>query len=53
MQAKGKEDRKDAKSKQFKRHNLQMPKPNRNDCKNGKKFDLLVQVSKSDVQNSK
>ena len=53
MQAKGKEDRKEAKSKNFKRHNLQMPKPNRNDCKNGKQTDLLVQGSKSAVQNSK
>ena len=34
-------------------HNLQMPKPKRNDCKNGKQTDLLVQGSKSAVQNLK
>ena len=26
-----------------KRHNIQMPKPNRNDCKSGKQTNLLVQ----------
>ena len=30
-----------------------MPKTNRNDCKNGRKTDLLVQGSKSAVQNPK
>ena len=34
-------------------HNLQMPKPSRNDCKNGKQTDLLVQGSKSAAQNLK
>ena len=28
-----------------------MPKPNKNDCKNGKQTDLLVQDAKSAVQN--
>ena len=53
MQAKGKENRKEAKSKNFKRHNLKMPKANRNESENGKQTDLLVQVSKSAVQSSK
>ena len=34
-------------------HNLQMPKPNRNNCKNGKQTDLLVQGARSAVQNPK
>ena len=27
-----------------------MPKPNRNDCKNGKQIDLLVKGARSSVQ---
>ena len=30
-----------------------MPKPNRNDCKNGRQTDLLVRGAKSAVQNPK
>ena len=30
-----------------------MPKPNRNNCKNGKQTDLLVQGARSAVQNPK
>ena len=30
-----------------------MPKPNRNDCKNGKQTDLLVLGARSDAQNPK
>ena len=35
-----------------KRHNVQMPKPNRNGCKNGKQTNLLVQGTRSAVQKS-
>ena len=28
-----------------------MPKPNKNDCKNGKQTDLLVQGARSAVEN--
>ena len=30
-----------------------MPKPNRNDCNNGKQTDLLVKGARSAVQNPK
>ena len=33
-------------------HDVQMPKPNRNACKNGKQTDLLVQDTRSAVQKS-
>ena len=35
-----------------KRHNVQIQKPNRNGCKNGKETNLLVQGTGSAVQNS-
>ena len=35
-----------------KRHNVQMPKPNRNCCKNGKQTNLLVQGTRSAVKKS-
>ena len=31
-------------------YKLQIPKPNRNDCKNGKQTNLLVQAARSAVQ---
>ena len=45
MQVKGKEDRlKTPKHRLQESHNnMQMPKPNRTDCKNGKQTNLLVQ----------
>ena len=33
-------------------YKLQMPKPNRNNCKNGKQTNLLVQGGRSAVQKS-
>ena len=35
-----------------KRHNVQIPKPNRKDYKNGKQTNLLVQGTRSAVQKS-
>ena len=35
-----------------KRHNVQMPKPNTNGCKNGKQTNFLVQGTRSAVQKS-
>ena len=44
MQVKGKEDRlKTPKHRLQESHNVQMPKRNRTDCKNGKQTNLLVQ----------
>ena len=35
-----------------KRHNAQVPKSNRNDCKNGKQINLLVKDARKAVQKS-